>query len=260
LVIFSSSIMLAVADQMTRRRTSLSAVWFLMGLLAWPVLADEALHWDALSKRCEVKRGQTNATFVFQFANATGSELSIRAVRPSCACTTARLPSDLPWRVAPGASDKLELNVDVRDRWESFDQTVSIETSAGTNRVVLKVQMPELASREKDRRTAFADRQAVFKERCAECHLRPAQGKPTEQQYPVLCGTCHDSRDRAEMVPDLKEHAKERNRNDWERLVRRGKPGTFMPGFAKPFGGPLTEPELQNLVNWLTNRFQREQR
>jgi len=145
--------------------------------------------------------------------------------------------------------------VDISDRFEPFKQVIVVETSTGTNRLQVDIRTPELTSREKDRRAAFADRQAVFKGQCASCHLQPAIGKPVGQRYQILCGTCHDSKQRAEMVPKLAAAEKSRDRAYWEQWVRRGKPGTYMPAFSKPFGGPLTEAEITSLVDYLLPRY-----
>ena len=76
---------------------------------------------------------------------------------------------------------------------------------------------------------AFADRQGVFKNDCATCHLQPASGKRIEERYEVLCGICHDAEHRAEIVPDLATTRKAGDKSYWEQWVRRGKPGMYLP-------------------------------
>ena len=215
----------------------------------------EPLAWDSISRKYEARRGETNLTFVFHFANVSSNEVVINRARSACDCTVPRFPEPLPWRLAPDANGRLDISVDLTERHEPFKQTVFVETSAGTNSIVLDIKTPELTPREKDQRAAFADRQAVFKARCADCHLKPAVGKPVEGQYQVLCGTCHESKQRAPMVPDLATSTKGKDRAYWDQWLRRGKPGTFMPAFYKPFGGPLTQDECDGLVNYLQPRF-----
>ena len=149
----------------------------------------------------------------------------------------------------------MHVDVDIRSRYEPFTQTITIETSAGTDQLFLDIKTAELTQREKDQRAAFADRQAVFKNNCAACHLQPALGKPVTEQFHVLCGTCHNSAQRGEMVPDLQVVQKRRDRAYWEEWVRKGKPGTFMPAFAKRFGGPLTDEQIASLISYLESRF-----
>jgi hypothetical protein len=57
------------------------------------------------------------------------------------------------------------------------------------------------------------------------------------------------------MVPALASTSTGKNRAYWDEWVRRGKPGTFMPAFGKRWGGPLTEPEVESLLEFLITRF-----
>jgi mono/diheme cytochrome c family protein len=215
----------------------------------------EGLLWDSPSRAFEAKRGETNAFFRFHFANVSSEEVVVRGVRTSCSCTVASLPEALPWRVAPGQGGQIGVDVDLRERFEPFHQIITIDTSAGTNQLTLAIQTAELTQREKNRRVAFADRQAVFKGDCASCHFQPAVGKPLPEQFQVLCGTCHDAKERAAMVPDLAKRTKPRDKAYWDQWLRRGKPGTFMPAFGKPWGGPLHEDQLAALEVYLMARF-----
>jgi len=43
----------------------------------------------------------------------------------------------------------------------------------------------------------------------------------------------------------------------WRRWVTVGKPGTLMPGFAATEGGPLDEPQINSLVEYLTKAYPR---
>lgn len=57
------------------------------------------------------------------------------------------------------------------------------------------------------------------------------------------------------MVPDLGALKNPTDKAYWDHSVRLGKPGTFMPAFSNPFGGPLTEEEIASLVAYLVGRF-----
>lgn len=237
----------------------LSAQLAILALSLAPTLAGEPpstgapLIWDTVSQEYNVRFGETNASFAFQMANPSGAEVVLTAVRPTCECTVPVLPSGLPWRIGAEQSAPLRVNVDLRDRWESFKQTIAIETAAGTNRLSLQINMPEPTPRERNQHAAFADRQAVFKGDCAKCHLHPAAGKVPALQFGTLCGTCHEAEVRAEMVPALPGRG-EKGRAYWENWMRRGKAGTWMPAFAKRFGGPLTDPQMEALLDYLTQR------
>jgi mono/diheme cytochrome c family protein len=215
----------------------------------------EGLVLDVTSKTYEAQRGETNLTFIFNFANGSTRDVTVKAVRAQCKCTTLKWPFPLPGRLEAGSAGQLQVDIDLHDRKEPFKQVITIETSAGTNHIQLAIKTPELTRRERERLAAFADRQAIFKGDCARCHFQPVTGKSPREQYPVLCGTCHDSTQRAEMVPDLMATSQQKDQGYWEQWVRKGKPGTFMPAYSKPFGGPLTEEQVEALIAYLKNRF-----
>lgn len=225
-----------------------------LGWFAPPPVARAQLAWDALEKTHEAKRGETNVVFHFQVTNQAAGVVIVKAVHPSCHCTVARLPS-LPWRLKPGESGAMDVDVDVNNRWGQINKTIEVETSAGTNTLRVIVKMPLPTEREKNRITAFADRQAVFKADCANCHLKPAAGKTGAELYQAICTICHEAEHRAEMVPDLAKLQKPMDGAYWLNWIRLGKPGTFMPAFSKPFGGPLTEDQIASLIPFLSQKF-----
>jgi mono/diheme cytochrome c family protein len=110
---------------------------------------------------------------------------------------------------------------------------------------------------------AAVDRQAVFKGDCASCHAAPAKGKSGKELYALVCGICHESENRATMVPDL-HHLKVPTSVDfWKTWISLGKTNSFMPAFAKKEGGPLTRSQINSLAKYLataipshTNQFQ----
>jgi cytochrome c2 len=232
-------------------RIALGAI-FLFACLSW--VPAQGLTWDAVSKRYEAKRGETNALFVFRVTNSTPAEVVVSALRPSCGCTLTRTPP-LPWKLISGTNGQVEVNVDLRGRQGLLTKTIAVESSLGTNNITINVQMPKLDEREKNRLAAFADRQAVFKLDCAKCHLEPAVGKKGKELYEAICAICHEARHRAEMVPDLAALNKPKDKAYWNEWIHLGKPGTFMPAFSKPFGGPLEESEIASLVAYLEERF-----
>lgn len=149
----------------------------------------------------------------------------------------------------------MEVTIELSAKWGAFSKTISIETKNATNLLTILVTVPEPDMRGKNRVVAFTDRQAVFKGDCASCHLKPAAGKRGEELYRSICAICHEAEHRAEMVPDLAQLKVPTDSKFWEQALRIGKPGTLMPAFSKPFGGPLTPDQIQSLVVYLTGRF-----
>jgi mono/diheme cytochrome c family protein len=212
------------------------------------------LKWESLTNKCEAKQGQTNAIVVFHLTNVSTRPITIEAVRPSCHCTVAKVPAQ-PWIIKPGEATQLEVDVELSTKWGAFTKTISVETRTETNLLTIFVNVPEPDMRGKNQVVAFTDRQAVFKGDCASCHLQPALGKMGAELYRSICSICHEAEHRAEMVPDLAHLKVPTDAKFWEQSLRIGKPGTLMPAFSKPFGGPLTTEQIQSLVTYLTERF-----
>ena len=214
----------------------------------------QPLVWDATSKKYDAQKGETNAFFAFNVTNASPAEVVVSAVRTSCGCTIAKVPT-LPWRLAPNASGQMEIKVDLRGKRGLLSKIVSVDSSAGLSLLTVNVNIPEPDPREMNRMLAQADRQAVFRNDCVTCHVRPAIGKTGGALYSAACGVCHEAEHRATMVPDLKALNKPTDLNYWDTWVRFGKPGTLMPAFSKASGGPLEDDQVESLVAYLTDHF-----
>ena len=110
----------------------------------------------------------------------------------------------------------------------------------------------------KNMQLALADRQVVFKNQdCAKCHADETKGKTDGRQiYAAACSVCHESHIRAAMVPDLKRLTHPTmDAEYWRNWVKFGKPGTMMPAFAQVEGGPLSDAQVESLVEFLQRAF-----
>ncbi len=230
---------------------------YLFLLWSAPQTAKAQLSWDFTNQVYQSKRGETNAHFLFHPTNLTSVPITVTALRPSCHCTAVN-SAPLPWQIQPKESGEIKVDVDITERWGAVNKTIAVETSLGTNFLEVHVQTPEPTPREKNQLAAFADRQAVFKSDCATCHLQPAQGKSGQALYEAICAICHEAPNRAQMVPDLAALPRVRNEAYWTQWIRMGKPGTFMPAFSKPYGGPLTDVQIASLISYLGTRFSSE--
>jgi mono/diheme cytochrome c family protein len=220
---------------------------------------DQYLAWDSGSKEVTVSNGTPTAHFTFTFTNISAGLVVITSAKGSCFCTVAELP-ETPWTNAPGAVNELHVNMDLRGKFGTLFKTVTVDTvEKGAKVLMVKttIRPPSAAEsqamdRDKNRQMALADRQAIFKNDCAQCHVDPAKNKLGEPLYAAACGICHEDAHRATMVPDLHAIPQETNAEFWRNWVTYGKPGTLMPAFAKSEGGILTEAQVASLVNYLT--------
>lgn len=195
----------------------------------------------------------TNLTLRFDYTNTSATDVRILGVDASCHCTTPKIPN-LPWKIAAHEGGSMEVLVDIPGKWGLLEKTIRLWTAAATNSLTVQIDIPEPDTRQKNRLMAFADRQAVFKGDCANCHSKPAVGLLGAELFKAACAICHEAEHRASMVPDLaaKPHG---GAAYWSQWIRMGKPGSFMPGFERSYTGPLTEPQIVSLMEYLQQRY-----
>lgn len=229
-----------------------------------------SLKFDAESKEYTSKRGETDAPFTFWLTNVTSADVSITAVRTSCGCTVAKLPST-PWTIQPGQGGPIEVKVNLAGKSGLITKAVTVESTAGTKSLLVKVNIDGAAGapgagaqsmmndteRLKNMQLALGDRQILFKNQdCAKCHADPAKGVVDGRQvYSAVCAVCHESHIRASMVPDLKTLTHPTDADYWRNWISYGRAGSMMPAFAQSEGGPLSEAQVNALVNYLVQAF-----
>lgn len=231
---------------------------------AVPATPPDALVWDKEVKELTAEVGATNAIVTFHFTNQHSSEVVIKNVRPSCGCTTVQLPP-MPWTIAPGTNAEIAASLDLRGKRGTLTKSITVDSTSGYKSLLFKVTVPtEIATvtttgesidpeRIKNMQMAQVDRQVVFKNaKCAECHAEPAHGKMGEDLYRAACAVCHDTPHRATMVPDLTQPKFPTSAPYWKYWIINGRPGSLMPAFSKVHGGPLTDAQIDSLVEYLT--------
>ncbi len=212
-----------------------------------------------MEKASRLGPGDTVAEITFEVTNRGAQTVVIDAVEPSCGCTIAEMPAD-PWRLAPGASGRLRLKIDLTGKTGELTKSVRIRSAAGEQTLTMKLTAPLMnaADRERNQQLAQADRQTVFRGDCARCHAAPAANTRGAELYQKACAICHDAPHRAAIVPDLGPATTRRDAAYWRGLIAEGRAQTLMPAFAQTRGGPLTEEQIASLVDFLVDNFQRE--
>jgi cytochrome c553 len=218
--------------------------------------AASALAVDAVLKELRPKTGVTSADVSFKLTNVSARAIVITNIAASCGCMDPTLPS-MPFTLGPGSNTVLSVDIDFFGKRGTLMKTVVIETPIGEKVLSVKLILPEdeESERLRNQQLALADRQAVFKGDCARCHATPAKGKSGKELYTAVCGVCHDTVHRATMVPDLAKVKTPGDRGYWEQWIAHGKKATLMPAFAEKEGGPLTDPQISSLAEWLVERI-----
>ncbi len=231
---------------------------------------DKTLTYDATIKEIYPEPGAEKGELFFLVKNDTKKPVTITQIRPSCGCTLAESP-DLPWTLNPGDGDRINLSINLKGKRGTLNKSVSVYSSAGRKYLTFKVHLSDptadgknakhvqmtMSDRLRNMQIAAKDRQAVFKNNCKSCHYDAALNKKGEDLFVAACGICHETPNRATMVPDLSiaKAGIKRNEAYWNLWITHGKAGTLMPAFHTGQGGPLTSEQIKDLAGYMVKRF-----
>jgi cytochrome c553 len=220
-------------------------------------LPDDVLTWKNLMLATNAAADQSQVHFTFNFTNVSSNNVVILDVRPSCGCTTAELPS-LPWTIPPGTNGRIPVTVNIADKTGTLSKSIDVTTDKGFKNLFMQIVIappPPLTMSAADRARGVAmakiDRQAVFKNDCATCHVAHGEGKYGKVLFDADCAICHEAENRATMVPDLHNLKVPTNPDFWKTWISHGKAGSFMPAFSTADGGPLNDMQIASLVGYL---------
>ncbi len=232
-----------------------------------PPTVESILTWDSLGKRHQSAPDELDVGFEFRFENETNKEVRITRAFTSCGCTVAKLPAT-PWIIKPGQKGSIPIIMDMRGKSGIIIKDTTIVTNLGSITLTTKVSVsaaniPAGRTRSPEERAAnlklaAKNRQAIFQGKCVECHVVPTIGKRGRQLYSTACGICHEAKNRASFVPDLRTLAVGKDQQYWEQWIAESKPNTLMPAFSKLRGGTLDSNQIRTLVAYLTRIYPRE--
>lgn len=204
---------------------------------------------------------ELTVTFDFTVTNTSAAEIIVTQLRTSCGCSAPKA-RPTPWRLAPGATERFAIVVDLRGKRGVLEKQAFLDTATGYKDVDFRIVIPEPDPRDEMRlrnlMVAQADRQAVFKNDCAQCHADPTRGKEGRELFVAACAICHADEHRASMVPDLRTLAPAPTADAWRQIITAGKVDTLMPAFARENDGPLTRAQIDSLVAYLTTESPQE--
>lgn len=204
---------------------------------------------------------ELSLTLPIKVTNTGREPIVIQRVRTTCGCSVPKAPPQ-PWRLAPGETGHFDIIVDLRGKRGVLDKQAFLDTARGYKAIDFRITIappdPHEEMRLRNLIIAQADRQAVFKNDCAQCHAEPTKGKRGRELYVAACAICHADEHRASMVPDLRALTPPPTADLWRHVITAGKEGTLMPAFAQENEGPLTREQIDSLVEYLTTAFREE--
>lgn len=185
---------------------------------------------------------------IFTLTNTGTAVLKIRKLRTNCECTVATVKNA---KLKPGESTELTVVMDTTMKIRDTEKTVSI-WSNDPNRPSLSVSI--IAFIDPHKGLTSSDGVKIFNGKCATCHVMQGKGLTSDDLFFADCVMCHQFKPKpghfigGPLAP--------RNYDDpaVATYVKRATSyGTShaMPGFLDKVGGPLSEAQIDSIIEFL---------
>jgi mono/diheme cytochrome c family protein len=196
----------------------------------------------------------------FKIDNQGNKTLVIKSAYSTCGCTVPHIKKN---QIAPGESSDLEVVMNTSMKQGDIIKPIEIRTNDPVNPVSTVYIKAHVKSPHGDLGT---DRIAtIFTGRCAACHVQNGVGKSGEDLFFADCYMCHGFR--AKGIPSVGpalipfDYHNKDLAEAMKRITAFGsKSHRSMPGYAKEAGGPLTNKQIDSLIEYLKERSDQEQK
>ncbi len=194
----------------------------------------------------EVEQGKTVEHLV-KFSNAGSEDLKIDEVQASCGCTAVVLSSNV---LAPGEEGELKITLDTFAKKGEISKTITFFS----NDYLMPEKIIKLVTMVKaPPHPQFDAGETLFSGHCRSCHVDKGKGLIGTSLYLGICYQCHGvdgegNSARALSDPDYLKNVDEAYLYKW---IAEGERGTAMPGYSDKHGGPLSERQLNSLVEFI---------
>ncbi len=186
----------------------------------------------------------------FKVSNEGTAVLCIRKLQTDCECTVATVKSR---KLKPGESTELKVVLDTAMKIRETEKTVSI-LSNDPERRSITVSITAFIDPHKGLTSSVGAK--IFSGTCATCHVSHGKGLMGEDLFFADCVMCHQFKPKPAHV--MGGPLAPRNYHDpkvVEYIKRATSYGTShaMPGFLDQAGGPLTEKQIDSIIEFLKN-------
>ncbi len=179
----------------------------------------------------------------FSIHNSGDAILQVLEVKSSCGCAVTNFKAGM---LMPGESMEVNFTVDTTGKMGEIRKSIEVTTDAPIEPqkeilIYLDVKLQEHQQ---------MDRSAIFKGDCAACHAEPALYRVDQELFESVCYMCHGHYGlggHAQRINDFF-YLTQKSDDFFRKAIREGIEGSSMPAFAKEFGGPLDEEQIESLV------------
>ena len=181
----------------------------------------------------------------FLLWNTGGSTLYIRDLTVTCGCTAVDVSSK---SIEPGKNASLTVKIEPDAKEGPIEKTITIATN-DPNRPLAVLKVRAEIQRDLHQMSSLAKEKSIFSQECRSCHVDKGAGKKGNELYQADCAMCHGSLEERDHVRALNGPRLAEDFDELRAMIARGNRRGTMPGFAKAADGPLTEAEIDSLVD-----------
>lgn len=189
----------------------------------------------------------------FKFKNEGAGKVKVMKTETSCGCTTA---SGALKEYAPGESGEMEVVVDSKGKKGIVVKTVTVtiennDTEKGEISLAMKLEPPPHPKIENMRNL---NAEAA----CKSCHLESGEGQSGIFLFHRVCSQCHGKKGVGGFGRVLNDAAWQKTVNDThiKKTIQGGLPDKGMPSFVEGVTPPLTDDQIDSLVQYIRSLVQ----
>lgn len=209
-------------------------------------IAEKEFNFGKVSEGVETRH-------VFKITNTGKKTLKIFKTEVKCGCTVPKLKKD---EIAPGETVDLEVVMDTSMKQGNISKPITITSNDPLHRQSVILLKAQVRSPHAELGTGEERVAKIFTGRCAACHVEKGKGKIGEDLFLADCSMCHGFRARGVpgVAPALVPF--DYHQKDFASAMRKiiaygSKSHRSMPGYLKSSGGPLSDSEIDSLVEYL---------
>jgi len=192
----------------------------------------------------------------FQVYNIGGKRLKIKDVETSCGCTVAQVSKHV---LVPGDFTLIGVEMDTSLKLGPVRKKITVISNDPKRPELALFLVGDVQGKKMEGHAQInlkpQDKLVLFKGKCATCHVDAGKGKTGKPLFLADCAMCHgNTAQGTHSAPGLlkQNYDDEKTLKQIRGIIANGSPNSpQMPPFAKSQGGPLSDDEIDSLVQFL---------
>jgi mono/diheme cytochrome c family protein len=184
--------------------------------------------------------------------------LLLKRVVASCGCTVPTLKQT---KLNPAEHTWIDITIDTSLKLGAMEKTLTLYTNDTQHPVTELKLIATVLAAPANRQLGSVhaginpkNRLALFEGSCKTCHVDRGVGKSGQSLFIADCGMCHGASGDGGVAPALTQadYTNPMVRERYKEIIQNGSPNNpSMPPFSSKQGGPLSDDQIESLLNYL---------